>query len=169
MIGSFLPAPRGKRTSSVNYAFRLGRVSEPDLLVSPVEHGVELAHEHVAQDPKRAGGLRNVHAHDRQDADLVVSCVDDVVVALERVVLWLRCGHRVILEEQGVCNKGWIRGEGGRECRMIELHGQLLYSTIDNVPCSRSCSNLQHVDHCIYQECNRITRLCNVHRRSMAT
>lgn len=33
---------------------KLGRDGETDTLVSVIEHGVELANEHVSQDPERA-------------------------------------------------------------------------------------------------------------------
>lgn len=62
-------------------------MSKPDLLVSEVEHSVELAHEHVAQDPKGPRGFCDVHSHDSQDADFVVARAEDVVVAFQRVAL----------------------------------------------------------------------------------
>lgn len=65
----------------------LGGCRETDLSVSVVEHCVVLAHEHVAKDPEGAVGLRDVHGHDGQDAQLVIPGIDDVLVALQGVVL----------------------------------------------------------------------------------
>lgn len=65
----------------------LGGCGKTNLSVPVVKHCVVFAHEHVAKDPEGTVGLGDVHGHDRQDAQLVISSVDDVLVALQGVVL----------------------------------------------------------------------------------
>lgn len=65
----------------------LGGRRQANLCVSVVEDRVVLAHEYVAKDPERAHGCGHVHAHDRQDAHLVVARLNHVLVAFEGVVL----------------------------------------------------------------------------------
>lgn len=77
---------------------------ESDLRVAVVEHRVVLAHEHIPKDPEGACRLGHVHAHDRENAELVVAGLHYVLIALQCVLLregesrpFLKRGQRVML------------------------------------------------------------------------
>lgn len=78
--------------------------------VPVVEDRVVLAHEHVAEDPEGTHGLGHVHAHDGQDAHLVVPGVDHVLVPRQSVLLnTKRAGYGRVVVVSGI-NSTW--GDG---------------------------------------------------------
>ncbi|KAJ8558829.1 hypothetical protein ON010_g8620 [Phytophthora cinnamomi] len=77
---------------------------------APVEDSVVLAHEDVAEDPQRAGGGRDVDAHEGEEAD---------GAALERVLV---LGERVLLAVEHERDVGC----GGRAADEVLAHDELV-------------------------------------------
>lgn len=68
-------------------------------------------HEHVAEDPQRAGRVGDVHPHHGQDAHLAVAGADDVLVAFERVFLVVRRGEAGERAKSANASRGVVKKE----------------------------------------------------------